>query len=89
MDVGDQRGPLLLHGGQPRRLPQAIALQHLRRWNLEQPALLQRRELPGIGDREEALQSAVGAGVRAVRRLAGCSTNRGPVRDLLGNALLI
>ena len=58
MDVGDQGRPLLLRGGEARRLAQAIAREHLRRGNLEQPALLQRREFPGIGDREEALQGA-------------------------------
>ena len=58
MDVGDQGGALLLHGGEPRRLPQAIALEHLRGGNFEQAALLQGRELPGIGNRKEAFQGA-------------------------------
>ena len=58
LDIGDQRGPLLLRGRQPRRLAQPIARQHLGRGNPQQPALLQRRQLPGVGDGEEALERA-------------------------------
>ena len=56
MDVGDQGGALLLHGGEARRLAKAVALENLWRGNFEQAALLQRREFPGVGNRKEALQ---------------------------------
>jgi hypothetical protein len=57
MDIRDQRRTLLLHGREARRLPEAIAREHLRRGYLEEPALLERGELPRIGNREESLQS--------------------------------
>ena len=67
LDACNQRGAFLLRGGQARRLADPVARQNLRRWNPQQPALLQRREFPGVGDGEEALQ---GVAPRVPRRPA-------------------
>ena len=71
MNVRDQRGAFLLHGGEARRLTQTIAREHLRGGNLQQPALLQRGELPSVGDGKEALQRAL-----------SCVPRGGPARRL-------
>jgi hypothetical protein len=69
MDVGDQGGALLLHGGETRCLAEAIALEDLRRGDFEQAALLQGREFPCVGNRKEAFQgSAAGVPRRASTR---------------------
>ena len=97
LNIGDQRRALLLRGRKARRLAQAVALQHLRRGNFEQPALLQGRQFPGVGDGKEALQR-VGAGVprraptgrlqhqsRSGTRLAGQCGSHGNTPSILPN----